>query len=174
MLYSYFIPDERDYLQPTVAADRGVLHLETRANYEGLGVGSAWAGWNFAWCKAVTLELTPMFGGVFGDTKGVAAGGRGRFNWDFIEASSESEYVFDATGKADWFYYNWSQVLLSPAEWWYAGLVAQRTRAYKGERDIQRGFLVGFILGPVDITAHMFNPDDARPTYVLSVSVGRK
>ena len=40
-LYSYFVPDDREYVQPTISADRDWLHLEARYNYEGLETGSA-------------------------------------------------------------------------------------------------------------------------------------
>jgi hypothetical protein len=167
----YFIPNDREYLQPTVTADREGLHLEARANYEGRGAGSAWLGWNLSIGTAVVLDVTPMIGGVFGDTHGVAAGARSALSWRGLEVASESEYVFDANGRADWFFYNWSQVTLSPVEWFYFGLVSQRTRVFASERDIQRGFLVGFSLPHVDITAHMFDPDDPNPTYVLNATV---
>ena len=34
--YTYFVPDSRNYVQPTVTADRRWLHLEARYNYEGM------------------------------------------------------------------------------------------------------------------------------------------
>ena len=34
---TYLIPDTGNYVQPTVAFDRGTLHLEGRHNYEDLG-----------------------------------------------------------------------------------------------------------------------------------------
>ena len=171
-LYNYFLPDDRDYLQPTIGADRGRVHLEARWNYEGRGVGSAWFGWNLSAGTHVTLDVTPMIGAVFGDTKGVAAGGHGALRWRGLEASSESEFVFDSAGREEWFFYNWSQLTLSPVDWFRFGLVTQRTRAYQSDRDIQRGFLVGFTIGGLDLTAHVFNPDDPSPTYVLNASMG--
>jgi hypothetical protein len=33
-VYGYSLPEESEYLQPTVTADRGWLHLEARYNYE--------------------------------------------------------------------------------------------------------------------------------------------
>ncbi|HWT79462.1 MAG TPA: hypothetical protein VN648_11745, partial [Candidatus Methylomirabilis sp.] len=38
--YTYFVPDSRDYVQPTVTADRRWLHLEARYNYENLETAS--------------------------------------------------------------------------------------------------------------------------------------
>src|SRR6188768_215223 len=46
--YTYFVPDDRDYFQPTITADRGPLHFEARYNYEGLDSGSAWVGYNYS------------------------------------------------------------------------------------------------------------------------------
>ena len=50
-------------------------------------------------------------------------------------------------------------------------LVTQRTRVYQTERDIQRGLLVGFSYRKISVTTYVFNPDDAKPTVVLGVSV---
>jgi hypothetical protein len=48
---------------------------------------------------------------------------------------------------------------------------AQRTRAYESDRDIQRGFLVGFSYTPVDLTTYVFNPDKDKPTVVVAAGV---
>src|ERR1043166_8770556 len=47
-IYAYVVPHGRDYIQPTLLADKGRLHLEARYNYEGVDTVSAWLGWNFA------------------------------------------------------------------------------------------------------------------------------
>ena len=72
--YTYVVPDDHDYVQPTVTADRGWLHLEARYNYEALDTGSAWVGYNFSGGETLAWEFTPMIGGVFGDTTGIAPG----------------------------------------------------------------------------------------------------
>src|SRR5262249_5139181 len=69
-----FVPDDIDYGYGTFTADRSLLHLEARYNYESLHTGSAWIGANFEFGKTVTFEITPMLGGVFGDTNGIAPG----------------------------------------------------------------------------------------------------
>src|SRR5262245_44543305 len=45
---AYFVPDDDNYVQPTIVAERGPLHLETRYNYEDRHAVSGFAGWNFA------------------------------------------------------------------------------------------------------------------------------
>jgi hypothetical protein len=75
--YTYALSDDRHYVQPTVTANRGWLHLEARSNYEGLNTGSAWLGVNFTGGKTLEWEIKPMLGGVFGDTAGIAPGLKG-------------------------------------------------------------------------------------------------
>ena len=46
--YTYIVPDDHDFVQPTVTADRSWLHLEARYNYEALETGSAWVGYKLS------------------------------------------------------------------------------------------------------------------------------
>jgi hypothetical protein len=171
-VYGYILPDQSDYVQPSVTADRGWLHLEARYNYEAQETGSVWAGYTFSGGRTVAWELTPMLGGVFGKTDGVAPGYRGSLSWWKLEFSSEGEYVFDAADSADSFFYNWSELAIAPKDWFRVGLVTQRTRAYQSPRDIQRGLLVGFSVKSLDLTAYLLNPDDSTPSVVLAAVIG--
>ena len=117
------------YVQPTVTADRDWLHLEARYNYEALDTGSAWVGYNFSGGEKLAWEFTPMLGGVFGDTTGIAPGYKGSLGWWKLELYSEGEYVFDTGDSSDSFFYNWSELTLAPVDWFRFGLVTQRTRA---------------------------------------------
>ncbi len=169
--YAYFVPDSRDYVQPSFSADHDWLHLEARYNYEALETGSAWVGYNFGGGKTLAWELTPMLGGVFGNLTGIAPGYKGSLSWWKLELYSEGEYVFDTGDSAGSFFYNWSELSLSPVDWFRFGLVTQRTRAYKTDRDLQRGVLVGLSFKPVNFTAYVFNPDESQPTVVLALGV---
>src|SRR5262245_6523513 len=94
-LAGYFIPDDDDYVQPTVAADRGPLHFESRYNYEGRDSVSGFVGWNIAFGRTVTFQLTPMFGIVAGDTDGLVPALELDLTWRRLELYSEGEYVTD-------------------------------------------------------------------------------
>jgi hypothetical protein len=168
---TYVVPGGRDYVQPTVAADRGWLHLETRYNYEALDTGSAWLGYNFSGGDKLAWEVTPMLGGVFGDTTGIAPGYKGSLGWSKLELYSEGEYLFDTNSTSDSFFYNWSELTLAPVEWFRFGLVTQRTRVYKTDREIQRGVLAGFSFKRVSVNGYVFNPDESKPTFVFGVGV---
>ncbi|HEX5107270.1 MAG TPA: hypothetical protein VFV95_02430 [Vicinamibacterales bacterium] len=170
-VYSYLLPDEGNYGQPTMTADRGWLHLEGRYNYEDLDTGSAWIGYNIGGGDTLAWEVTPMIGGVFGSTDGIAPGAKGSLSWWKLELYSEGEYVFDLGESADSFFYNWSELTIAPVSWLRAGMVTQRTRVYETDRDIQRGILVGFLYKALSFTTYVFNPDDSKPIVVLGAAV---
>src|SRR5437588_7600304 len=168
---TYIVPDDREYVQPTFMADRGWLHLETRYNYENLDTGSVWLGYNFSFGKKLVLEATPMLGGVFGNTTGIAPGYRFTLTYWKLELSSEGEFVFDTGNSEGSFFYTWSELSLSPLDWFRFGIAGQRTRAYQTDVDIQRGLFVGLTYKKIDLTTYVFNLDQAKPTWVVSVGV---
>jgi hypothetical protein len=168
----YFVPDGNDFVSPVVKADHGGLHLEARYNYEGFRSGSIWLGYNVGVGKEVTLDLTLMVGGVFGDTAGIAPGWRFAVHYEKLDLTSESEYIFDSRDSTNNFFYNWSELSVSILEGLRAGLVVQRTRLYGEDRDVQRGFLVGYSFKKAYATAYLFNPDEGKATFVLSVGLG--
>jgi hypothetical protein len=170
-VYSYFVPQDHDYASATVTADHGLLHLEGRANYEGLDTGSLWVGTNFSFGKAVTFEVTPMLGGVFGATHGVAPGYHLTIDYAKLELYSEGEYLFDTDNDDDSFFYTWNELTYSPFEWLQAGLVSQRTRAYQTPLDIQRGLLVRGFLKSWTFGLYIFNFGWTDPTWVFSIGL---
>ena len=169
--YTYIVPDSREYVQPTFTADRDWLHLEARYNYEDLETGSAWVGYNFGGGGKLAWELTPMLGGVFGETTGIAPGYKGSLSWWKLELYSEGEYVIDPGDSSGSFFYNWSELTLAPVDWFRFGLVTQRTRAYETDRDVQRGLLAGFSYKRVNLTTYVLNLDESEPTVVVAVGV---
>ena len=170
-VYTYLVPNEQDYAQPTVTADHDWLHLEARYNYEALQTGSTWVGYNFSGGEKLNWEATPMLGGVFGNTTGIAPGYKGSLSWWKLELYSEGEYVFDTGDSSESFFYNWSELTLSPFDWLRLGAVTQRTRVYHTDRDIQRGFLVGLSYHRASLTTYVFNSDESKPTVVVAVAL---
>ena len=170
-VYGYFPPEDTDYGQPTVTADHGALHLEARYNYEGIGTGSAWVGWNVGVGEKLRLDATLMAGGVFGNTNGVAPGYELTVSWGPLELYSEGEYVFDLEDSEGDFFYNWAQLGYSPWEWLTVGFASQRTRAYETGLDVQRGPFVAFTYKSTTLSVYVFNGDAEPPTVVTSLSV---
>ena len=167
---TYVLP-ESTYVQPSFNADRDWLHLEARYNYESLRTGSLWFGYNFDGGEKLQWEFTPIVGGVFGDTKGIAPGFKGSLAWWKLEFYTENEYVANVDSHSDSFFYDWSELSLYPVDPFRVGLVTQRTRAYDSDRDIQRGILVGGSYKWLNLTGYAFNPDDEKPSFVFSAEI---
>jgi hypothetical protein len=169
--YTFVVDDSRDYVSPIVTADRGCLHLEARYNYEDLDTGSVFAGYNFEWGDDVAIGLTPMLGGVFGDTNGVAPGYRFFLSWKRLEFSSEGEYLFDLDDNSDNFFYAWTELSYSLTDFLRAGLALQRTRAYESDVDFQPGVLLGVSWKKLDFTAYAFDSGLDAPTLVFAIGI---
>jgi len=166
----YVVPESGDFLQPTVTADRARLQLTARYNYEDLETASLWAGLNLAGGGTVTWSLTPIAGLVFGQTDGVALGYKGSLAWWKLELYSESEYVLPTSDAQESFFYTWSELSLAVVARTRLGIVAQRTRTYQSDRDIQPGLLAGFTAGQASLTTYVFNPGQ-KPTVVVALSL---
>ena len=138
-------------------ARKDPLLIEARYNYEALHTGSLWVGRTFAGGEALTWEVTPMVGAVFGELTGAAPGVEASLAWRKLDFYIEAEYVFDFDSQDDSFFYAWSELGYSPFEWPRLGLVAQRTQVYRSDLEIQRGPFVRFTLGKEWF--HMLNAD---------------
>jgi hypothetical protein len=168
---AYFVPDEEAFVSPVFKADRDALHLEARYNYEDRGTASVWLGYNLSVGEKLAFEATPMLGGVFGDTSGVAPGFEVSLAYGRFELYSEGEYLFESSGPEESFFYSWSEATFSPLEGLRLGLMGQRTRAYQTSLDLQRGLLAGYSGDHLDLTAYVLNLGWDRPTVVFSVGV---
>ena len=168
-VYGYIVPESRDYVNPNFTVDRGAWHAEARYNYEALETGSLWVGYTFSTGEKLVFDFVPMLGGVFGDLTGVAPGYNLSLSYKGFALSSQGEYVFDTGDSSGNFFYTWSELSYSPLEWLRAGLAVQRTKAYKSDLDIQRGFLVGVSYRRAEFTTYVFNLGWADPTIVLAL-----
>ena len=166
----YFLPDNDQYVQPTVIADRGRLHLESRYAYEDRASLSFFAGINFAFGDTVKLALTPMFGGLVGKTDAVLPALELDLVWGPIEFYSEAEYVLDVHDRSSSLFYTWSELSVWPTGWLRGGMVTQRVKIRETDREVQRGVFAGVEIAKLRGTFYVFKPgSDDR--YVL-VSVG--
>ena len=168
---AYFVPDSSDYFQPTLTADHDWLHLEARYNYESSKTGSAWIGFNLAFGKTLMAELTPIVGVVFGNLTGVAPGFKATLNFWKLELYSENEYVIDFADRSEDFFYTWTELSVSPAKWFRAGLVLQKTQAYQTELATQQGLLMGVSYRHLSFTGYVFNPVWDDPFTVLAAEL---
>lgn len=152
----YLVQNSRSFVSPALSADRGWLHLEARYNYEDLETGSLWIGRNFSFGRKVKLDLTPMVGGVVGRSDGVAPGFLISLVYRRFSAATEGEYLI-ATDRAQSFFYTWSEISYSPAEWFQAGTVIQRTQAFQTRVDTKYGLLASFSYKNANFTTYVLD-----------------
>lgn len=160
-----------DYASGIFAADRGPLHLEARANYEAVHAQSAFVGWTFSGGDAIKFEATPIVGGVTGAVRGAIAGFEASVSSGRFDFYVEAEYVRDRNEREASYTYAWSELGLRPAEWLRAGIVAQRTRIYGGDRELQRGGFAQVSLGEFTLGAYWFNPGSADQIVITSLGI---
>jgi hypothetical protein len=158
-----------NYTSAIAAADRGPLHLEARYNYESVGARSAFVGWTFSGGDAVTWELTPLLGGVWGTTQGFVPGLEASVAWGSFDFYVEAEYVHDGNERTNNYFYAWSELGFRPVEWLRVGLVGQRTTVYGGNREVQRGPFVQVTWGRVTVGGFWFNPGSRDQVFVGSI-----
>jgi hypothetical protein len=168
---TYLALDSQDYVNPIITADRDWLHLEGRYNYEGLKTGSLWLGYNFSFGEKLLLEVTPMLGGVFGNTTGIAPGYTIAISYKAIEFFTQGEYLFDAGTHSNNFFYTWSELSCSPLSWFRVGIVVDRTKALGADIDIRRGPLLGLRYRKIDFTTYWLSPGEKDATFIFAVSM---
>lgn len=167
--YPTVVRGGENYTSAIAAADRGALHLEARYNYESIGARSAFVGWKFSGGETLTWEFTPLLGGAWGATKAFVPGFEASLARERFDLYIEAEYVRDNAENTDSYLYAWSELGFQPVEWLRLGIAGQRTRAYGGERDIQRGPFLQLTFGPFTIGGYWFNPGSDDQVFVGSI-----
>lgn len=165
----YIVPSDVSYVNPVFTADHNWLHLEGRYNDENLRTGSIWVGYNFSRGENLVFEFTPMIGGVFGRTTGIAPGIEAALTYKKLQLSLSNEYVFDTGDKTGNFYDSWPQLTYSALQWLNFGLVAQHTKAFATKSQLQPGFFVGVSHKKVALTTYVFDVGRSDTSVVLEV-----
>ena len=167
----FIIPGEEDFFNPTFYARHNTLHLEGRYNYEDRNTVSLWAGHRFKFGKEVTFVVVPMAGIVFGNTNGLAPGLETEIVYHKFDFYSESEYVFDFESKENNFFYLYSELALRPIQPLRTGIIAQRTKLFQTEHEVQRGLFAEDYFGRFRAGVFYFNPFDSDNFWIASFSV---
>lgn len=166
---SFYIFSDDFIFMPVYTADRDWLHLEARYNYEDRNTFSVWAGYNFTGGEKLEYTITPMLGGLIGNTNGFAPGLEISLGFHGIELFFESEYVFDINDGGNDFYYNWTDLTYSPRDWIWFGLSFQHTRLIKTDLKIQRGLLLGGSYKWIGLSTYLYNLGFDEPYLILSL-----
>jgi hypothetical protein len=154
---------------PSFTADHGHLHVEARYQWEDWRTGSVWIGRNFSFGDALSVTFTPMVGGVFGYTNGVAPGYLLEMEWRSLYFYSSSEYLFNLEDNSANFGYTWTELTVDLDHLLF-GIVAQRTRPFESSLDLQRGLSLMREQGAFTFGMYLFNLGWTDPTVVLNLA----
>ncbi|MGC3948298.1 MAG: hypothetical protein QM762_27965 [Chryseolinea sp.] len=165
----YFIPDDF-FVLPIVTADKNKLHLEARYNYEDRETFSFWAGYNFEGGNKLTYAITPMAGGVVGNSNGIAPGLRFELGYRRWTLASETEFFFDLDENENNFYYNWSDLTYSIRDWIWVGISGQRTKAFQSDLEIQYGLVVGASYKRWELNTYTYNIGTSDTFFMAAIS----
>ncbi len=167
--YPTFVRGGDNYIYAVAAADRDALHLEARYNYEADGARSAFVGWTLHGGEKISWELTPLLGGAWGTIQAFVPGVEASAAWTRLDFYIEAEYVHDSNAQTGSYLYAWSELAVRPLEYLRIGLATQRTRAYGGERDIQRGPFAQLTWGHFTVGAYWFNAGSSDQVVLGSI-----
>jgi len=167
----YAMRDQPDFGVGVAAVNRGSLRFEARHNYEAQGATAALIGWKLAGGEAVTYEITPLAGVLFGSAHAGIAGVEASFAYSSVDAYVEAEYVADREHHADSYFYAWSELGWRPVEWLRVGIVGQRTHVLRNDRELQRGGFAQFTVAKVTLGIFVFNPDAASRYTIATVGL---
>ncbi len=167
--YYYAMRDQADFGVGVASLNHGSLRLEARYNYEVRGAASAFVGWKFAGGDAVSFEVTPIAGGLFGGARGFVPGVEASLAYGAFDVYVEAEYVPAQRDGSASYYYAWSELAWKPAEWLRVGLVGQRTRTVASDRELQRGVFGQLSAGKATLGVYAFNPEAASRYVIVSL-----
>jgi len=165
----YFYSDDFVVL-PVFRADRNKLHLEARYNYEDMETFSGWIGYNIKGGNEFEYFITPMIGGVAGNTNGFAPGLEFTFGYKGFELYNESEYLFDLNSNIYNFSYTWTDFSYSLTDWLWLGVSGQSTKIYQEDLLFEGGILLGGGYKNFELTGYLYNPGAGNRFALLTLS----
>jgi hypothetical protein len=154
----YLFPTEANILPLILTADKGIVHLEARYNYEDRYSASVLGGLNFSFGKKLNVVLTPVAGIVFGRLSAAIAGLETDLNYKRLNFNSQTEWVIDFAGNEGNYIYTFDQLGMGITDHLVLGLTAQRTRLYETKLDLQRGIFAQYSFGKWNLSFSYFNP----------------
>jgi hypothetical protein len=168
----YAMRDQPSYLSIVASANRNDVHIEGRYNYEGRDAWSLFLGHSWSGGEDWSWSATPIFGGVFGSTQGVAPGLEFSLAHGSFDLYIEAEYLFSGTAHDESYFYSWNELGWRVLPSLRLSLVSQHTHIVHNDRDIQRGLQAQLTLGKVTLGIATFNPDVAARYTIFSLAAG--
>lgn len=167
--YYYLFPEAANTATFTATSDYKNWHGELRYNYEDIHTVSFFGGRTFDFGRKLKVCLTPLIGIVSGRTNAIAPGLETQLEYSIFDFYAESEYLLDFKGMENSYYYVWSELGVSPFNFFRTGITIQRTKIYKTRFDLQHGFFVSYKFGNFRPSFYFFNPVSNHIFFVVAL-----
>lgn len=146
------------------------FYAEMRYNYEAARTGSVYAGKSFSKDGALSWELTPIAGIVFGEYNGISMGLNTELEYKQFFLSGQTQYTLNKDSRVDHFIFNWSELGYQPVKWFYAGISAQFTQLYKSAFVAEYGLMLGLVIKKITIPLYVFNQTGGKKNYIIGIN----
>lgn len=146
------------------------LYTEMRYNYEAPKTASVYLGKSFSREAALSYEITPMAGFVFGEYTGASLAMNVALEHKKIFFSSQTQYTMNKDNRMDNFFFNWSELGYQPVKWFYTGVSAQLTKLYKNTLMPEYGLMLGLVIRKITIPVYVFNPLGTKKNYIIGIN----
>ena len=161
----------RSYLPMSIAHFQSTTkwYAEGRYNYEDLQTFSLYVGKTFSSQKRFSYEVTPLLGGAIGNFNGLSTGLNMDIDYSKFFFSIQTQYSVSTDGRADNFFYNWSELGYQPLRWMYGGVSFQHTQLYNSKTLLEPGVLVGFSWRNFTLPIYTFAPFKTSRYFMLGL-----
>ncbi len=168
--YLYLLNSEKNYLNPIFTADKNLLHLEARYNYEEIKTASAFAGVNMVFGKKKQSVITPMAGIAFGETTGIIPALEIYMPGKLLEFYSEIEYFISTKKAYKNFFFNWSELGVNITDNAITGITAQVESNYEEKMIFDKGLYASYTLKNLTLSGYYFNPFATNYFFIAGVN----
>ncbi|HNW91079.1 MAG TPA: hypothetical protein PKN48_15575 [Bacteroidales bacterium] len=145
------------------------FYLEARYNYENLNTASLYFGRSFAFDKKAFVEITPMLGGVVGETNGISPAFNFFLGYKSFSTSTQCQYTIDLKDTKNSFFWDWTIFYFSFSEHFGLGGAMQMLIPQSEKGIYNAGPMVRLSYKSLAAEMYVYNFWQYQPTYAVAV-----
>lgn len=144
-------------------------YIEARYNYEDIKTASFYFGRAFSFDKKAAIEITPMIGGVIGNTNGISPALNFQLEYKRFSTSTQSQYTFDLKDSNNNFFWDWTNFYISINQNIGLGGAFQVFRTKSGDHIYNLGPMLRFQHNSFAFETYAYNLWEQHPVWSLAI-----
>jgi hypothetical protein len=145
------------------------FYIEARYNYENLNTASLYFGRSFTIEKKAAIEITPMLGGVVGQTNGISPGFNFRLEYNLFSTSTQCQYTIDLKDIKSSFFWDWTNFYFNFSEHFGIGGAVQILIPQSGDQLYSAGPTLRLSYKKLAAEIYVYNFWERQPTYAVAI-----